>query len=115
MFMVIGTTYYDDYPTVEPEATAGSARACQELLLTSLGWKFAKEGKKALDFSQVFDVLGISLDLSGCNRGNFSINNKASRVEKILSQVDQFVTRGSVTQLKLPRCMAFLTLLRAST
>ena len=97
MFMVIGTTYYDDYPTVEPEATAGSARACQELLLTSLGWKFAKEGKKALDFSQVFDVLGISLDLSGCNKGNFSINNKASRVEKILSQVDQFVTRGSVT------------------
>ena len=97
MFMVIGTTYYDDYPTVEPEATAGSARACQELLLTSLGWKFAKEGKKALDFSQVFDVLGISLDLSGCNRGNFSINNKASRVEKILSQVDQFVTRGSMT------------------
>ena len=58
MFMVIGTTYYDDYPTVEPEQTAASARTCQELLLTSLGWKFAKEGKKALEFASSFDVLG---------------------------------------------------------
>ena len=84
-------------PRLSQKPLLDQPRACQELLLTSLGWKFAKEGKKALDFSQVFDVLGISLDLSGCNKGNFSINNKASRVEKILSQVDQFVTRGSVT------------------
>ena len=87
MFMVIGTTYYDDYPTVEPEQTAASARTCQELLLTSLGWKFAKEGKKALEFASSFDVLGISLGLSCCSRGSFALNNKASRIEKILTQV----------------------------
>ena len=98
MVMVIGTTYYDDYPTVEPEQTAASARTCQELLLTSLGWKFAKEGKKALEFASSFDVLGISLDLSYCSRGSFALNNKASRIEKILTQVDAFVTKGCLTQ-----------------
>lgn len=66
---MIGTSYYDDYPTVEPEHSAGSARTCQELLMKALGWLFAADGKKALDFAQAFDVLGITCDLSRCSFG----------------------------------------------
>lgn len=56
---ILGTVYYDDFPMIEMQSTAGSARACSEQLLRLLGWQFA-EGKKALPFDNVFTVLGIN-------------------------------------------------------
>lgn len=98
MFSVVCTTYFDDFPTVEPEATAPSARTCQEILLRAIGWKFASEGRKALEYSKRFDVLGITINLEQSSQGTFVVTNKDSRVDKILSTLDQFLTRKAVSQ-----------------
>ena len=57
------TVYCDDFPMLEPEETSVSAEESIGEFLDVLGWKYAKTGKKALPFSEKFDVLGVSVDL----------------------------------------------------
>ena len=58
-------------PTVETDQTSESAREAAAGLLDALGWRFARDGKKALP-SERFNVLGVCMDLSqSVNDRNF--------------------------------------------
>ena len=56
---VFATQYYDDYPNVEFSKLAGSSQSFMEFILQALGWKFAKDGKKASPPHSSFKVLGV--------------------------------------------------------
>eukprot|EP00971_Amphidinium_carterae_P015446 305147-Amphidinium_carterae.1 len=60
------TNFFDDYPALEPDVTAQTAKHAAELFVSILGWKVA-EGDKALDFEQSFEVLGIVMEMTWCN------------------------------------------------
>ena len=49
LFNVWATNFYDDYPTVEPEATAASSLEASTLLL-DLGVKVCQRGQEGLAF-----------------------------------------------------------------
>jgi hypothetical protein len=53
-----------------------------------LGWRHDRTGPKGKPFAQSFDVLGLTLDLSGL-RNNHSVilKNKEGRVDKISSKI----------------------------
>ena len=88
LFAVWCTVFYNDFPTVEPQPTADSAREVGEGMLDVLGWRFAREGKKALPYDECFNVLGVSMDLRTSCDGMVAICNKADRVESLLQTVN---------------------------
>eukprot|EP00438_Fugacium_kawagutii_P035994 Skav221846 [mRNA] locus=scaffold1115:19121:20785:+ [translate_table: standard] len=93
---LLRTVYYDDFPSVEFEATAESATQYTAELLDLLGWKFAREGKKAQPFSPVFEVLGIQVDLSQLVDGCLILQNKPSRLGSLLETFSKFLERKRV-------------------
>ena len=88
------TNYYDDYPSIETRETAGSARETMEGLLEELGWRFAKEGKKAKPYCDSFEVLGVVCSLRGTS---VSLANKPSRVEAIVANSEAWVRSGWIS------------------
>ena len=96
MFNVWSTNFYDDYPTVEPGEVATSSLEASSLLLDCLGWKFAKEGKKALPFAEVFSVLGVQLHLGNSSKGEIWMQNKPDRVASISATVERLHDRGKI-------------------
>ncbi len=98
LFSIWSTVFYDDFPTVEPEQTCSTARACAEGFLESLGWRFAKEGKKALPFDPSFNVLGVSMHLQDSANGRFELHNKPERVESLLHTVNSILDDGKISQ-----------------
>ena len=89
------TVYYDDFPILEMAETAESADEGIAAILDLLGWKFARTGKKAEPFSDVFDVLGVTFDLQGTANGNIVLRNKTARVAALVSTLDQLDSGGS--------------------
>ena len=73
LFSIWSTVFYDDFSTVEPEQTSSTARECAEGLLECLGWRYAKEGKKALPFATSFNVLGLTMQLQGSSHGRLKL------------------------------------------
>ena len=65
--------------------------------LDLLGWEHAKEGDRALDFSEVFDLLGVTFNLNNVPLGNFVISNKDSRVEKLCKMLEDIEIAGTIT------------------
>ena len=64
LHLIMGN-YYDDYPSIEPAATAKSALACQNFFFKPLGWEVAT-GDKCLDHAGEFEVLGVLVLLAFC-------------------------------------------------
>ena len=93
---LLSTNFYDDYPCIEPELTAHSARLSFEMLLDLLGWKYATDGTKALPFSKECDVLGVRFNLDGLHSGSFSAGNKPSRIAQLEASVGAFLSDGSL-------------------
>ncbi len=48
-----------------------------------MGWEVAPEAKKNLLFAKMFDLLGVSLDLSDIESARVIIANKDGRIENI--------------------------------
>ena len=63
------TCFYDDYPTISPNASAAILSKAMSAMLTLLGWDHAKVGVKVVDFAASFNALGISVQLDHLNKG----------------------------------------------
>ena len=81
---VFATQYYDDYPNVEFSKLAGRSQSFMEFILQALGWKFAKDGKKASPPHCSFKVLGVELDLLKSRNGTLIVANKKDRIEGLM-------------------------------
>ena len=85
---VPAAVYFDDYPMFSPEQTAQETDTLVSDFRDLLGWRHDRTGPKGKPFAQSFDVLGLTLDLSGL-RNNHSVilKNKEGRVDKISSKI----------------------------
>lgn len=87
---------------------------CRVLTLASgatldlLGWEHAKEGDKALDFSEVFDLLGVTFNLKNVQLGTFVISNKIGRVEKLCKMLEDIESAGAITAAKVSEIQGLL-------
>ena len=97
-FSIICTCYYDDFPTLSPRNSSALASKCMSVFLNLLGWDHAQVGAKAIDFSEQFDALGISLDLSSLHIGSFTLFNKPTRIEKILKMLESVSQSGVLSR-----------------
>ena len=93
----ITSHYFDDFPTLERSEGCRVLTLAFSATLDLLGWEHAKEGDKALDFSEIFDLLGVTFNLNNVPLGNFVISNKDSRVEKLCKMLEDIETAGTIT------------------
>ena len=66
-------------------------------VLEILGWDFARDGAKGVCFSNVFNVLGVQMDISCLHQGTVVLTNKPDRIEKLMGKLGVVEKSGSVT------------------
>ncbi len=69
-----------------------------ENLLDLLGWKYAKEGSKALAFQSNFNLLGAQLDLEQLHNGRITVGNKPGRISKLKELLLGMKSRRKITR-----------------
>ena len=89
--------FYDDYPLFSPAELAEDSDASASTLLDILGWKHARTGPKGLPFSQRFQVLGCTLDLSHVPQGDVVTENKPGRLDRIREQLTRIKQAGKIS------------------
>ena len=104
----ITSHYFDDFPTLERSEGCRVLTLAFSATLDLLGWEHAKEGDKALDFSGIFDLLGVTLNLNHVPLGNFVISNKDSRVEKLCKMLEDIETAGTITAARASEIQGLL-------
>ena len=59
-----------------------------ETLFDLLGWKFAREGDKANDFSKMFSAWGIQVNLTKFDQGIVEFANTPKRIEELVQTIE---------------------------
>ena len=77
-------------------------------ILDLLGWEHAKEGDKAANFSSVFDLLGVTFDLSAIQRQTLTITNKASRIDKLCKMLEDVEAARTITAARASEIQGLL-------
>ena len=80
-------SYFDDFPTVEPDQTCPIARMAIDFLFQLLGWETSSE--KDNPFSGICKVLGLEYNLEETKLGTLIIKNTAKRIEDVSSEIDR--------------------------
>ena len=95
LFALVAGQFYDDFPCMEPRASASLAKSTFQSFLDLLGWQWSG-GDKDLPFLESFTALGVVFDLSHIQEGFIEVLNKADRVEAIESRVKEIVGKGNI-------------------
>ena len=90
----ISTVFFDDFPTMTPEPGSSVLKSAISSVLSLLGWSHARDGKKALNFSEKFNALGAEVDLGCISQGCYKIRNKEGRVPKLIDFLSQVEARS---------------------
>ena len=104
----ITSHYFDDSPTIERSEGCRVLTLAFSALLDLLGWEHAKEGDKALNLSQVFDLLGVTFDLKQMPSGLLQISSKVSRIEKLCAMSDQIASDETITSARASELQGLL-------
>ena len=100
---VMWTAFFDDYSVVSKESLKRSAAFGIESLFQLLGLTFAKEGKKAPPFSDVFSMLGLSVNLGTFKKGSVEIGHTEKRVSELDSSLGAVIDHGSLSMKEAER------------
>ncbi|CAE7475744.1 NAGLU [Symbiodinium sp. CCMP2592] len=95
---VIGGVFYDDFPLTEPALTARLCTVSIEALLDSLGWRYSRDSEKDKPFASQFNLLGVQLSLDSLHLGSIALENKPSRVAKLLLVAQQMCASGELSR-----------------
>ena len=96
--MVPSAVYFDDYPMFSPKGAAAETDTLASDFLDLLGWRHDHTGPKGKPFHSTFDVLGMSMHLSGLPESQtITLGNKEGRIEKISLKVRKVQEAGQMT------------------
>ena len=108
LLSAVTSHYFDDFPTLERDAGCRVLTLAFSAVLDMLGWAHAKEGDKALNFAEAFDLLGVTFDLSRVPSGVLQVSNKSSRISKICTLLDSIATSEDITAAKASEIQGLL-------
>ena len=82
------TNFYDDFILASRPQLQESANSCLELVFLFAGWEYAKDGKKAPEFSSLRAGLGVAFDLRDSKDGVPEMKNTEKRIENLTGQLE---------------------------
>ncbi len=85
--LLLTTNFYDDFVLASPDSLHSSSANSMEMLFLLTGWSYARDGKKATDFSRHCEALGVHFDLESSGERILRVNNTAKRVAEICGQI----------------------------
>jgi len=97
-FKVLLTNYFDDFVAVAPESESNAITSCVNMFFKLLGWAFSESGDKAPPFSNLFQALGVTINVSALHLGMVQLGNTESRRKEIIEFLDLVLSRGSMTK-----------------
>ena len=86
--------YFDDFPILDPSATAATTDIAVRAMCSLLGWDLALDEKKNRPFSKKFGQLGLVANLTELCSGTASYENKPERVAELGELISQVVSAG---------------------
>ncbi|CAE7740635.1 unnamed protein product [Symbiodinium sp. CCMP2592] len=86
--------YFDDFPLFSLDEHCPCAESCAEALLDILGITFAREGKKATEFSKQCRALGLIIDLSEFGQGVVYIKHTPERIQELRQTLTHILESG---------------------
>lgn len=104
----ITSHYFDDFLTLERIDGCRVLTLAFSAILDLLGWEHAKEGDKAVNFASVFDLLGVTFDLSAVQRQTLTISNKACRLDKLCKMLDEVEAARTITAARASEIQGLL-------
>ena len=97
-FVVLATNYFDDYVVLSTDDETGPLTSCIHMFFKLIGWDFAASGDKAPDFSDLFQALGVVLDVRSMGRGLTTVGNTDSRREELIQTLLDVLDKGSLSR-----------------
>ena len=94
--MLLTTCYYDDFPCVECAPLSDSAERTFKDMLKILGIQASEDSDKDKPFDQIFEPLGVKVDLSDSINGRIVVAPKPERVEDTRNIVTGILDRGAM-------------------
>ena len=89
-------SYFDDYPVVTEDSLACTTDWAFKEFFKLLGWDL-KGGEKDLEFSQKFEVLGVTLDVGEVlDRGRAVVDNSVKRKQGVVDQIAAILRSGTL-------------------
>ena len=95
--LLVMTNFFDDFTVLASYANSSHVQAVVSFMFRKLGWQVADEDKKNKPFAEVFDVLGVPVDLSQQHEGTVSVSNTPERIDELRDFVRQVLARGFIT------------------
>ena len=89
--------YFDDFPVLSCGDSCDDMEEIVDHLFRLLDVEYAKTGKKAVAFSQVFAALGLLFDLREIDSGVVTIRHTDSRKAEILGTLGQILEEGCLS------------------
>lgn len=105
IFLVVNTSFFDDYCQLEFAPLRESSWKTAEMVLKLLGWQIALADEKRKPFEKEFQMLGAVIDLRKSRDGLVLISNKPKRLEELQAsvqelQVGKFMTEAQMQSLR---------------
>ncbi|CAE7029174.1 unnamed protein product [Symbiodinium sp. CCMP2456] len=80
--------YFDDFPLLAVEGHEAQVNGFAGEVFDALDVEYAKEGKKATEFGETFNALGLSFDLTRFRDGVVTLRHTEARTAELLETLD---------------------------
>ena len=95
--LLVMTNFFDDFTVLSCKANSKHVGLVVSFMFKKLGWDVAQDEKKNAPFAEIFDVLGVRVDLSQQHLGLVSIWNTPERLEELRVDVQRLLTSKSIS------------------
>ena len=95
--LLVMTNFFDDFTVLATKANSKHVGLVVSVLFKKLGWDVAQDEKKNAPFAEVFDVLGVRIDLSQQHLGLVSIWNTPDRLRELRADVQRLLSVRTIT------------------
>ena len=85
--LLVMTNFFDDFTVLACKSNSKHVGLVISFLFKKMGWDVVQDEKKNAPFAEIFDVLGVRIDLKQRHLGLVSIWNTPDRLEELRADV----------------------------
>ena len=95
--LLVMTNFFDDFTVLSCKSNSKHVGLVVSFMFKKMGWDVAQDEKKNAPFAEVFDVLGVRIDLSQQHLGLVSVWNTPDRLDELRADVQRLLESKRIT------------------